>query len=228
MRIAILEDEKPLANELESNLVHAGHTCIWFNSGQKLINQLLHDTFDVLLLDWNVPDVTGFHVVNWVKQNMEKRPPMLILTSRAEEEDIVAALQAGADDYLVKPPVPAVLLARIEAVCRRTYPEPPADGMESYGDYVFDIRMEKLSLRGENIQVTAKEFGLALMLFRNLHRTLSRTYIFEALWGGNPDLMTRTLDAHVSKVRTKLGLRAVNGYRLVPAYAYGYRLETVV
>jgi len=228
MRIAVLEDEAELAHELTDILTLGGHACVCFDRGQKVISRLMHDTFDVLLLDWNVPDIDGLHIIDWVRDNMEKRPPMLVLTSRAAEEDIVAALRAGADDYLVKPPVPAVLLARIAAVCRRTYPEPPADGIEAYGDYVFNTRMETVQVRGDVVALTAKEFGLALMLFRNIHRTLSRTYLFEAIWGGNPDLQTRTLDAHISNIRTKLGLRAANGYRLVPAYAYGYRLETML
>lgn len=227
MRIAILEDESDLAEQLQNILALGGHSCVWFSRGQKLINQLLHDTFDVLLLDWNVPDLDGVHIIRWVKENMEKAPPMLVLTSRTAEEDIVKALKTGADDYLVKPPQPDVLLARIHAVCRRTYPEPRPNGVESYGDFIFNTRLETVAVKGQLIGLTAKEFGLALLLFRNIHRTLSRAYLFESLWGGNPDLQTRTLDAHISKVRTKLGLRAVNGYRLVPAYAYGYRLETV-
>lgn len=112
-------------------------------------------------------------------------------------------------------------------MCRRVYPEPTSTEPERYGDYVFDMRMETASAGGKPVQLTAKEFALALMLFRNLNRTLSRSYIFEALWGANPDLQTRTLDAHISKVRTKLQLRACNGFRLVPVYGYGYRLEAM-
>lgn len=227
MRIGILEDEPALATQLAQTLTDAGHSCFIFHSGQKLINLLCHETLDILLLDWNIPDVSGLSVVRWAKENLPKPPPVLMLTSRSTEEDIVKALQAGADDYIVKPIQPAVLRARIEAICRRAYPDPPATGVEKFGDYEFDPRAEALKVRGEPVQLTAKEFALALMLFRNLHRTLSRSYIFEALWGRNPDLQTRTLDAHISKVRAKLGLRTSNGFRLVPVYAYGYRLETI-
>jgi DNA-binding response OmpR family regulator len=149
-----------------------------------------------------------------------------MLSSRSAEEDIVAGLSAGADDYVVKPVAPAVLLARVNALARRAYPPPPPDGIETFGDYLFDMRNETVELVGQQIMLTAKEFALALLLFRNIHRPLSRAYIFEALWGGNPDLSTRTLDAHISNVRTKLNLRPGNGYKLVPIYAYGYRLET--
>ncbi|MGK6354346.1 response regulator transcription factor [Sphingomonas sp. DT-207] len=227
MRIGILEDEPELATYLAQTLAKAGYSCFVFHSGQKMINLLTHETLDLLLLDWNIPDVSGLSVIRWVKENLTKAPPILMLTSRTTEEDVVMALQAGADDFVVKPVQPAVLTARIEAIRRRAYPEPPQGRVEQFGDYRFDSRTETLTVAGEPVQLTAKEFALALMLFRNMHRTMSRSYLFEALWGRNPDLQTRTLDSHISKVRSKLGLRSSRGFRLVPVYAYGYRLETI-
>lgn len=228
MRIGILEDDSAVADQLQALLTTAGHTCFLFGKGQKLIGFLSRETVDILLLDWNVPDVSGLDVIRWSRQNIMRNPLILVLTSRTAEEDIVTALREGADEYVVKPIQPAALIARIEALCRRVYPVPPSAGPERFGDYAFDMRMEAATVRGEPVQLTAKEFALALMLFRNLNRTLSRSYIFEALWGSNPDLQTRTLDAHISKVRTKLELRASSGFRLVPVYGYGYRLESMV
>lgn len=228
MRIAILEDEPALAAQLAQTLSSEGDACFVFHSGQKLISMLHHETMDLLLLDWNVPDISGLAVVQWVRDNLPKPPPILMLTSRALEEDIVAALNAGADDYVVKPIQSAVLRARIDALGRRAYPNPAPPGIERFGRYEFDTRFGKLMLDGATVALTAKEFALALMLFRNLNRTLSRSYIFEALWGLNPETQTRTLDQHISKVRTKLRLRPDSGFRLVPVYAYGYRLEAAV
>ncbi|HEX7874378.1 MAG TPA: response regulator transcription factor [Sphingobium sp.] len=227
MRIGVLEDDVELARELETLLIGAGYRCFLFQSGQKLINFLRHETVDLLLLDWNIPDVSGISVVRWVQENLEVHPPTLMLTSRTEEEDIVNALRSGADDYVVKPLQSGVLLARIESIRRRAYPEPRVGTVERYGDYIFDLRLENVRLKESEIALTAKEFALALMLFRNMHRALSRSYIFEALWGRSPELQTRTLDSHISKVRTKLNLRPENGLKLVPVYAYGYRLEAI-
>ncbi|SBV35065.1 Two component transcriptional regulator, winged helix family [uncultured Sphingopyxis sp.] len=228
MRIAILEDDREVSEEIASTLDQNGHNCTCFDRGQKLINRLKHDTFDVLLIDWNLPDFDGLRIIGWVKENVKRAPPMIVLTSRTADEDIVAALEAGADDYVIKPPLAPILLARISAVCRRTYPEPPASGVEMHGEYIFNTFSETVLLRGEAIPLTKKEFGIALILFRNIHRTLSREYLFQTLWGASPELQTRTLDAHVSKVRNKLNLRAANGYRLSPIYAFGYRLEKLI
>lgn len=225
MKIGILDDEPVLAAHVENILTAAGHNCQVFHSGRRLINVLHHETFDLLLLDWNVPDVSGIAVIDWLRENLEKAPAVLLLTNRSAEEDVVQGLRMGADDYILKPVNGPVLLARVEAVLRRAYPLPPVTTIEQYGDYLFDTAAGSLTRDGVAIPMTAKEFLLALMLFRNEHRALSRSYIFEAIWGRNPDLPTRTLDAHVSKVRTKLNLRPENGYKLVTIYAYGYRLE---
>lgn len=226
MLIAVLEDDVELSRHIEKSLTDNGHDCMTFADGRKLLKSLYRETFDVLILDWNVPLVSGVEIISWTKENLEFRPPTIILTSRSSEEDIVAGLSAGADDYIVKPVSAAVLLARVNARARRAYPA-PTDTIEVFGPYVFDTRAETVQLLGSPISLTAKEFALALLLFRNTHRALSRAYLLEAIWGWNPDLPTRTLDAHISNVRTKLNLRPANGYKLVPIYAYGYRLEAL-
>ena len=226
MRIAILEDDLALAGFVEKALTQAGHHCELFSEGQLLFRALHRETYDLLILDWNVPGVSGYEILQWIKTNIEAPPPSIMLTSRSAEEDIVAGLSAGADDYVIKPVTPAVLRARVDALARRAYPT-PAPGVETYGPYRFDTRAETVELSGQPVSLTGKEFALALMLFRNIHRALSRAYIFELLWGRNPDLPTRTLDAHISNVRTKLNLRPENGFKLVPIYAYGYRLESL-
>lgn len=226
MRIAILEDDLALAGFVDKALTEAGHHCELFADGQLLFRALHRETYDLLILDWNVPSVSGYEILQWMKENLDTPPPSIMLTSRSTEEDIVAGLSAGADDYVTKPVTPAVLKARIDALARRAYPA-PAPGIETFGPYRFDTRAGTVELAGQSVSLTGKEFALALLLFRNTHRALSRAYIFESLWGRRPDLPTRTLDAHISNVRTKLNLRPDNGFKLVPIYAYGYRLETL-
>jgi DNA-binding response OmpR family regulator len=96
---------------------------------------------------------------------------------------------------------------------------------ETYGRHTFDLGSRRLLVDGEAPHLTPKEFTLALLLFRNLNRAVSRTHLLETIWGIDPALATRTLDIHVSKIRSKLGLRPESGYRLSPVYGFGYRLE---
>jgi DNA-binding response OmpR family regulator len=119
------------------------------------------------------------------------------------------------------------LSARAEALLRRAYPPAASCEPETWGRYTLDPQAQTVGIDGETVVLTAKEFQLALTLFRNLSRALSRGYLLEAVWDKNPDLPTRTLDAHVSRVRLKLGLRPENGFRLSTVYSYGYRLEAV-
>lgn len=225
MRIAILEDDPTAAARLNAILAEAGHHCFSFESGKQLMKFLRGETADMLLLDWNVPDASGLEIARWVNQTFETPPPIVMITVRSVEEDIVAAFRAGVDDYVTKPVQPAVLLARMDAVVHRAHPEPAKDRFEEFDLYRFDTRLQQVHVSGDEIPVTMKEFSLALLLFRNLNRSLSRSYIFESVWGGNPDLQTRTVDTHISKVRAKLKLRADHGFRVVPLYGYGYRLE---
>ena len=225
MRIAILDDDLAQSKQLDLILSARGHACTTAANTAAMIALLRRSTFDLLIFDWMLPDGTGIDVVEWVMKNINPAPPILMVTGRADEADVVQALKAGADDYIVKPPSEVVLAARVEALLRRTYKDAPVEGAETYGDYAFDTGRKLASLRGEPVTLTAKEFELALIIFRNANRALSRSYISDSIWGWNSELESRTLDIHVSRVRTKLALRPENGVRLAPVYGYGYRLE---
>lgn len=226
MRIAILEDDPALAERLITVLEPAGHICHHYATGKGLIAQLKRETFDLLILDWNLPDITGIEVLVWAREHLEGRTPVLFVTSRGEESDVVKALDAGADDYVIKPIQAGELLARVTALIRRSFPTQARD-VEQFGDHLFNAKATSVTMRGEEIMLTPKEFGLALLLFQNIDRALSRAYVLEKVWGRNPDLLTRTLDAHISRIRVKLALRPETGYRLLPVYSYGYRLEKI-
>jgi DNA-binding response OmpR family regulator len=224
MRIAILEDDPALADQMSHALEEGGHGSQLFRTGTALITALKRDTFDMLVLDWNLPDMSGVDVLDWARNHLESVPPVLFVTSRGDEADIVRALNLGADDYVVKPIKVAELQARIGALLRRRFPAQAAD-VQHFGDIRFDLGRQIVVVGGNEVVVTNKEFSLALLLFQNLDRPLSRAYLLDKIWGVSPDLQTRTLDAHVSRIRSKLRLRPESGYRLAPVYSYGYRLE---
>lgn len=224
MRIGLLDDDVTQTDWLQELLTEAGHICHPFNLGQDLISHLRRDMFDLLILDWNLPDISGPEVLAWLRGHIDIPVPVIFMTNRTREEDIVAGLNAGADDYIFKPARKIELLARINAVLRRAYPQKVLD-KEKFFDYVFDNQTKTIYFKGLVIEVTQKEYELALLLFRHFSRPLSRLHILEHVWGTETDISTRTMDTHISKIRNKLSLRVENGFKLSPVYSYGYRLE---
>jgi DNA-binding response OmpR family regulator len=153
--------------------------------------------------------------------------PILFVTVRDSEQDIVFALEHGADDYMIKPVRRQELLARVHALLRRAYPVEEQKQL-SFPPFDIDLQRGEIRKEGTKIELTPKEFELAVTLFRNMGRLLSRGHLQETVWGRSGDLATRTVDTHVSQVRKKLDLRPESGYRVVPVYNYGYRLERLV
>jgi len=192
-----------------------------------MLVQLRRELYDMLVIDWQVPDLSGAEVLRWAREKLPPTLPVLFMTSRSGEDDIVAGLAAGADDYMIKPIRRGELVARVQALLRRAYPSQSAIEQIQFGNYIFESRTGRLTMSGVDIEVTQKEFDLALLFFRNLGRPLSRAYILEAVWSRDVEVPSRTMDTHVSRVRSKLQLRPENGFRLAPVYSYGYRLEQI-
>jgi DNA-binding response OmpR family regulator len=225
-RIAIAEDDQVMAEFVAQVATEAGHRVVRFSTGDALMRQLTRDTFDLLLLDWNMPGASGLDVLRWVRANMDAPPAVIMLSSRAEKVDITECLSAGADNYIIKPEAASVIAARINAVLRRTSPTTLAQRHEQFGIYIFDRLEGSVARHGESVALTAKEFALALMFFQNKNRPIARSYILETIWNSVGDLPTRTLDMHVSRIRSKLELSPENGFRISTIFGYGYRLES--
>ncbi len=224
MRIAILEDDPDQLALLQRWLVQDGHDVHGYLMGREVMTRATRESFDLFVLDWQVPDISGIEVLQWLRGNVSQRVPILFVTVRDSEQDIVFALENGADDYMIKPARQGELLARVHALLRRAYPR--ADEKQlSFPPFDIDIQRGEIRRAGSKIELTPKEFDLAVVLFRNVGRLLSRGHLQEAVWGRSGDLATRTVDTHVSQVRKKLDLRTETGFRVVPIYNYGYRME---
>jgi DNA-binding response OmpR family regulator len=220
-----LDNDRSQAELVCQVLTGAGHSCQSFDSGKDLLSQLRKDSADMLVMDWQVGDLPATEVLRRAKEKLPANAPTMFLVGSSAEDDIVAGVTAGADDYLVKPLRRGELVARASALLRRAYPSQNGAEQLQFGPYVFETRPGRLLMDGEVIDVTHKEFYLALLFFRNIGRPLSRAYIHESVWVRETAVPSRTMDTHVSRVRNKLQLRPENGFRLVPVYSYGYRLE---
>lgn len=225
MKIAIADDDPEVLSQVAASLDPVGYIYDTFTNGKDLLVALRKETYDVVLVDWNMPGATGVDVVKWGTENLESPPAFILITSRSDKGDIVAGLEHGASDYIVKPESEDVILARIEAAARRNSRSAAQDRYQTFGPFRIDRLNECIERDGEPIKLTAKEFKVALLFFENLNRPLSRSYIFAQIWGNMGDMATRTLDMHVSRVRSKLELRPYNGFAIQTVFGFGYRMD---
>jgi len=226
MHIASLEDDPNQARLIQSILAQAGYDCTTFETGQSLLSSLARPhSFDLLLLDWEVPDISGLDIIRWVRINLGQSIPAMFLTNRTEEADLVTGLQAGADDYMIKPFRQGELIARCAALLRRNIATAPQDAVFTCGAYQIDPAAQRITLNGQAIELAPKEYELALLFFRNPGRLFSRDVLSHNVWNREIPATSRTLDTHLSNVRRKLQLQPEHGVRLTASYALGYRLE---
>ena len=225
-RIAVLEDDPSQAKLVQTWIASQGFVCRMFDRGNDILNAVLRDTYDLVILDWRVPDLSGEEVCRAIRKSVREPLPILFTTGRDREEDIVYALKAGADDYLVKPLRRMEFLARVEALLRRSRGHGrDAEAPIEAGEFRIDPNGRTLHRAGTPVELTQKEFEMAALLFRNIGRLLSRSYLLDTVWGISTEVGTRTVDTHASQLRSKLNLYPEHGWRLSAVYQHGYRLE---
>ena len=227
-RIAVLEDDPSQSSLLERWITSEGYVCRAFSRGHDIVKALLSDTFDLVVLDWEVPDLNGEQVLKLIRKSEREYLPVMFTTARSREEDMVRALKNGADDYLVKPLRRLEFLARIEALLRRFRAQALiANEPFQIGPYRVDVAGRTLWRNGVAINLTQKEFNLAVLLLRDVGRILSRPYLLDTVWGPRASIGARTVDSHISQLRSKLDLYPERGWRLSAIYQRGYRLERI-
>ncbi len=228
MRVAILEDDPDQAALLGQWLMHAEHTVEHHADAASFLRAVRRDSFDLYLLDWVLPDLSGIEVLKKLRKEIGDFTSTIIVTAKDEEQSIVRGLEAGADDYLVKPVRQAELVARVAAILRRAAGNKPVAEDLDVAPYTMNLSKQTVGLHGRTIDLTNREFQLALFFFRNAGKMVSRNHILEAIWGiENKSVSTRTVDTHVSRLRKKLELNEKNGWILSAIYQHGYRIEKV-
>ncbi len=204
-RILIVEDEPSIAELIAVNLRHNGFQPVWAIDAETAQRELDEVLPDVILLDWMLPGESGLTLARrWRNAARTKAVPILMLTARGDEADRVAGLDAGADDYIVKPFSPRELLARIRAVLRRRVPE-SAGGVLKMGELQLDADTHRVSLAEKPLKVGPTEFKLLQYLMRHPERVHSRGALLDKVWGDHVYIEERTVDVHVKRLRESLG-----------------------
>lgn len=210
-------------------LEDAGYAVRLFRTANEFRRRQGTEAIDLLVLDWMLPDSTGIDVIGAIRSSPNARLPVVFLTARDAEDDIVRALAAGGDDYVVKPPKRRELLARIAVVLRRVGGDSESGNSDvvELEPFTVDAKRRKVAIQGRDVELTQREFDLAHFLFRRQGRIVSRDALLENVWNLSAAVSTRTVDTHVSRLRKKLELNGEHGWRLAAIYQHGYRLEQI-
>ncbi|WP_179106895.1 response regulator transcription factor [Variovorax sp. KK3] len=205
-------------------MTRIGHDCHDFATGESLLNELRLKSYDLLLLDWRTRDVGGSELVTWLRDRFGNRIPLLLVATERDKPALLRSLVNGADDFLLRPLCRIELQARVQALLRRAYPMRFEKTLDC-GPYHFDPLTRTLLLRGKAIKLKHREYDLALYLCRNAGRLMTRENLIHTVWGQDVEDHSRSIDTHVSRVRTRMDLCPENGVVLTSVYGLGYRLE---
>ena len=202
-RVLIIEDEERMARMIARVLREEGHVAETANDGRTGFGRVLNDSFDLLIVDWMLPERSGVQIVRGLRA-AEIDTPVLMLTARGQVEDRVEGLDAGADDYLPKPFALPELLARVRALTRRPQGGGAAETVLRVGDLTLDPIRHEVRLKDERIELTAKEFALLATLMQRPGQVFSRSVLLDSIWGVPGEVSTSVVELYVSYLRKKL------------------------
>jgi len=204
--VLIVEDEPPLVELLSYNLEKAGFHAHIARDGEEAMLAVAERKPDIVLLDWMLPYVSGIEICRRIRRNPETRDlPIIILTARGEEDDRIRGLEAGADDYVVKPFSPSELVARVRAVLRRTRPAFDKDNL-IYGDITMDLTTHRVSRNDAPVELGPTEFRLLRFMMEHPGRVFSREQLLDSVWGHDAYIEPRTVDVHIRRLRKAMNL----------------------
>jgi DNA-binding response OmpR family regulator len=222
IKILIVEDEPNMVAGLRDNFEYEGYEVITANDGLAGLERALTDSPDLLVLDVMMPRMSGLDVC---KQLKAKRPsiPIIMLTARGQEVDKVVGLELGADDYVTKPFSIRELLARVKAVLRRTQTAPKDQEQYKFGDVEVNLRRCQVSRKGKPLEFSSKEFELLKFFLSHSGEAISRDRLLEEVWGYDRFPTTRTVDAHIVRLRQKLEPKPEDPQFILTVHGLGYK-----
>ena len=224
-RILVVDDEEYLCDILKINLENEGYEVDTANSAEEALKMNI-SSYHLLLLDVMMGEISGFKMANLLKKDKKTaQVPIIFITAKDTENDTVTGFNLGADDYISKPFSLREVIARVKAVLRRTATSDTEKAPEQlcYQSLVIDITKKKVSIDGEEVPLTKKEFEILFLLLQNKGRVFSREDILSRIWSDEVYVLDRTIDVNITRLRKKIG---TYGKRIVTRLGYGYCFET--
>ena len=224
-RILVVDDEEDLCEILKFNLENEGYEVDTANSAEEALKMDI-SSYHLLLLDVMMGEISGFKMANILKKYKKTaHVPIIFITAKDTENDTVTGFNLGADDYISKPFSLREVIARVKAVLRRTITPETEKAPEqiTYQTLVIDITKKKVSIDGEEVALTKKEFEILFLLLQNKGRVFSREDILARVWSDEVYVLDRTIDVNITRLRKKIG---IYGKRIVTRLGYGYCFET--
>lgn len=217
--ILIAEDEQDMQKIIVDFLKRGGHTCITADDGIDAITILKNHPVDLAVLDVMMPHLDGFSVCRIAREIRDI--PVIFLTARTEEDDKLKGYEYGADDYMTKPFSPKILLAKVNALLRRSSFQAPGESL-SAGDIILQPSSHVVTAAGKDVELTHKEFELLRFFIQNQNQVFTREQLLNRIWGYDFEGNTRTVDTHIKTLRQKLG---GEGKHIVTLIRSGYKFE---
>ena len=224
-RILVVDDEEDLCEILKFNLENEGYEVDTANSAEEALKMDI-SSYHLLLLDVMMGEISGLKMANILKKDKKTaHVPIIFITAKDTENDTVTGFNLGADDYISKPFSLREVIARVKAVLRRTVTPETEKAPEqiTYQTLVIDITKKKVSIDGEEVALTKKEFEILFLLLQNKGRVFSREDILARVWSDEVYVLDRTIDVNITRLRKKIG---IYGKRIVTRLGYGYCFET--
>lgn len=221
-RILIVDDEEDLCEILQYNLSNEGYKTSIAHSAEEALKKSLYD-YDLLMLDVMMGQMSGFKLADKLRKEMGNNVPVIFLTAKDTENDVLTGFSLGADDYITKPFSINELTARVKAVLKRTSPgKNKIQAIIKFGDIELDTARKRLIIDDKKVELTKKEYEILRLLLENQGKVFSREDILSRVWGGDVIVTDRTVDVNITRLRTKLGKF---GQNLKNKTGYGYFFE---
>jgi DNA-binding response OmpR family regulator len=221
--VLVVDDEPTIAEVVSRYLERAGYRARIAADGVQALAAVATQRPDLVVLDLMLPGIDGLEVMRRLREQGPNRIATILLTAKGEESDRVVGLRLGADDYVVKPFSPAELVARVDAVLRRTDTSPARSQPLECGDLTIDPASRRVHVRGEEVQLTQREFDVLLFLARHPGQVFSRNQLMDAVWQYSFYTDTSTVTVHIRRLRAKIELDPARPRHIQTVWGVGYR-----